>query len=154
MDCEANTFFGVMNAFRGLNVFSLLPLSPAGVYADVPGVPSPKDQPGGLYGIDPDPADACAAAGSVPDAAWTGEQRLHPPGSLPGGSAQHVCDTDGCPGETEVQRANQLLEEFHRGIQKRFTQEESDQLMELLRRLYMAASEELDEMKGEKQANG
>ena len=27
MDCEANTFFGVMNAFRGLNVFSLLPLS-------------------------------------------------------------------------------------------------------------------------------
>ena len=26
MDCEANTFFGVMNAFRGLNVFSLLPL--------------------------------------------------------------------------------------------------------------------------------
>ena len=57
-------------------------------------------------------------------------------------------------GETEVQRANQLLEEFHRGIQKRFTQEESDQLMELLRRLYMAASEELDEMKGEKQANG
>lgn len=57
-------------------------------------------------------------------------------------------------GETEVQRANQLLEEFHRGIQKRFTQEESDQVMELLRRLYMAASEELDEMKGEKQANG
>ena len=57
-------------------------------------------------------------------------------------------------GETEVQRANQLLEEFHRGIQKRFTQEESDQLMELLRRLYTAASEELDEMKGEKQANG
>ena len=52
-------------------------------------------------------------------------------------------------GEAEVQRANQLLEDFHRGIQKRFTQEEADQLMELLQRLYAAASEELEEMKGE-----
>ena len=57
-------------------------------------------------------------------------------------------------GAAEVQKANQLLEAFHRGIQTRFTQEESDQLMELLRRLYAAASEELEEMKGEKQANG
>ena len=27
MECDANTFFGVMNAFRSLNLFSLLPLS-------------------------------------------------------------------------------------------------------------------------------
>ena len=27
MKCEANTFFGVMNAFRSINMFSLLPLS-------------------------------------------------------------------------------------------------------------------------------
>ena len=27
MECEANTFFGVMNAFRSINMFSLLPLS-------------------------------------------------------------------------------------------------------------------------------
>lgn len=50
-------------------------------------------------------------------------------------------------GETEVMRANQLLEEFHKGIRERFTQEEADQLMDLLRRLCAAASEELDAMK-------
>ena len=27
MECDAKTFFGVMNAFRSLNLFSLLPLS-------------------------------------------------------------------------------------------------------------------------------
>ena len=61
---------------------------------------------------------------------------------------------DAAAGEAEVQRANQLLEDFHRGIQKRFTQEEAEQLMELLQRLYAAASEELEEMKGARATNG
>ena len=153
MDCEANTFFGVMNAFRGLNVFSLLPLSRQEYMLMFLVFRHRKTNPEGCTVSTLTPADACAAAGSVPDAAWTGEQRLHPPGSLPGGSAQHVCDTDGCRRDrgTACQSA---FGGISRGIQKRFTQEESDQLMELLRRLYMAASEELDEMKGEKQANG
>ena len=115
MDCEANTFFGVMNAFRGLNVFSLLPLSRQEYMLMFLVFRHRKTNP---------------------------EDR------------RNTYVTLTAAGETEVQRANQLLEEFHRGIQKRFTQEESDQLMELLRRLYTAASEELDEMKGEKQANG
>ena len=75
---------------------------------------------------------------------------------------REVCRTDRrntyvtltAAGEAELQRANQLLEDFHRGIQKRFTQEEAEQLMELLQRLYAAASEELEEMKGARATNG
>ena len=54
--------------------------------------------------------------------------------------------------QREVMRANQLLEEFHKGIRERFTQEEADQLMDLLRRLCAAASEELDAMKAARAA--
>jgi len=50
-------------------------------------------------------------------------------------------------GKKAVQDAGQVLMEFHNGIKKRFTQEESDQLMCLLQRLYEAASEQLEEMK-------
>ena len=50
-------------------------------------------------------------------------------------------------GKKAVQDAGQVLMEFHNGIKKRFTQEESDQLMNLLQRLYEAASEQLEEMK-------
>lgn len=50
-------------------------------------------------------------------------------------------------GKKAVQDAGQVLMEFHNGIKKRFTQEESDQLMSLLQRLYEAASEQLEEMK-------
>lgn len=50
-------------------------------------------------------------------------------------------------GKKAVQDAGQVLMEFHNGIKKRFTQEESDQLMNLLQRLYEAAAEQLAEMK-------
>ena len=50
-------------------------------------------------------------------------------------------------GKKAVQDARQVLMEFHNGIKKRFTQEESDQLMSLLQRLYEAAAEQLAEMK-------
>lgn len=50
-------------------------------------------------------------------------------------------------GKAALQDAGQVLMEFHNGIKKRFTQEESDQLMNLLQRLYEAASEQLEEMK-------
>ena len=152
MDCEANTFFGVMNAFRGLNVFSLLPLSRQ-EYMLMFLVFRHRKTNRRLYGID------LTRLMRVPQPAVSRTLRgLENNGYI----RREVCREDRrntyvtltAAGETEVQRANQLLEEFHRGIQKRFTQEESDQLMELLRRLYMAASEELDEMKGEKQANG
>ena len=50
-------------------------------------------------------------------------------------------------GKKAGQDAGQVLMEFHNGIKKRFTQEESDQLMSLLQRLYEAAAEQLAEMK-------
>ena len=59
------------------------------------------------------------------------------------------------PGESAVAEAGKLLEEFHAGIQRRFTREEAKQLMELLRRLHTAAEEELAELKkGAKQKHG
>ena len=153
MDCEANTFFGVMNAFRGLNVFSLLPLSRQEYMLMFLVFRHRKTNPEGCT------VSTLTRLMRVPQPAVSRTLRgLENNGYI----RREVCREDRrntyvtltAAGETEVQRANQLLEEFHRGIQIRFTQEESDQLMELLRRLYMAASEELDEMKGEKQANG
>ena len=53
MDCEANTFFGVMNAFRGLNVFSLLPLSRQEYMLMFLVFRHRKTNPEGLYGTRP-----------------------------------------------------------------------------------------------------
>ena len=136
MKCDAKTFFGVINAFRSLNLFSLLPLSRQEYMVMFVIAGQRKTNPAvsrTLRGLEND-----------------------------GYICREVCRTDRrntyvtltAAGEAEVQRANQLLEDFHRGIQKRFTQEEADQLMELLQRLYAAASEELEEMKGERATNG
>ena len=85
MDCEANTFFGVMNAFRGLNVFSLLPLSRQEymlMFLVIAG--HRKTNPEGctvstLTRLMRVPQPAVSR-----DAAWAGKRRLHPPRSMPG----------------------------------------------------------------------
>lgn len=151
MECEANTFFGVMNAFRSINVFSLLPLSRQEYM--VMFVISKKQE------TDPEGCTVSAVAQKmrVPQPAVSRTLRgLENNGYI----QREVCRTDRRntyvtlteTGETEVMRANQLLEEFHKGIRERFTQDEADQLMDLLRRLYAAASEELDAMKAARAA--
>lgn len=151
MECEANTFFGVMNAFRGINMFSLLPLSRQEYM--VMFVISKKQE------TDPEGCTVSAVAQKmrVPQPAVSRTLRgLENNGYI----RREVCRTDRRntyvtlteTGETEVMKANQLLEEFHEGIRERFTQDEADQLMDLLRRLYAAASEELDAMKAARAA--
>lgn len=151
MECEANTFFGVMNAFRSINVFSLLPLSRQEYM--VMFVISKKQE------ADPEGCTVSAVARKMraPQPAVSRTLRgLENNGYI----RREVCRTDRRntyvtlteTGEAEVMKANQLLEEFHKGIQERFTQEEADQLMDLLRRLYAAASEELDAMKAARTA--
>ncbi len=153
MDCEANTFFGLINAFRGLNVFSLLPLARQEYMLMFIVDRQQEKHPGGCT------VSTLTRLLRVPQPAVSRTLRsLENNGYV----CREVCREDRRntyvtlteAGAAEVQKANQLLEKFHRGVQTRFTQEESDQLMELLRRLYTAASEELEEMKGEKQANG
>lgn len=153
MDCEANTFFGLINAFRGLNVFSLLPLARQEYMLMFIVDRQQEEHPGGCT------VSTLTRLLRVPQPAVSRTLRsLENNGYV----CREVCREDRrntyvtltAAGAAEVQKANQLLEKFHRGVQTRFTQEESDQLMELLRRLYTAASEELEEMKGEKQANG
>ncbi len=153
MDCEANTFFELINAFRGLNVFSLLPLSRQEYMLMFLVDRQREKHPGGCT------VSTLTRLMRVPQPAVSRTLRgLENDGYI----CREVCREDRRNtyvtltenGTAEVQKANQLLEVFHKGIQTRFTQEESDQLVELLQRLYTAASEELEEMKGEKQANG
>ena len=103
MDCEANTFFGVMNAFRGLNVFSLLPLSRQEYMLMFLVFRHRKTNPEGctvstltrLMRV-PQPAVSRTLRGLEnngyirrevcrEERRWPGPQR-----------SQHVCDTDGC----------------------------------------------------------
>ena len=153
MKCDAKTFFGVINAFRSLNLFSLLPLSRQEYMVMFVIAGQRKTNPEGST------VSMVIQKMHVPQPAVSRTLRgLENDGYI----CREVCRTDRrntyvtltAAGEAEVQRANQLLEDFHRGIQKRFTQEEADQLMELLQRLYAAASEELEEMKGERATNG
>ena len=142
MKCDAKTFFGVINAFRSLNLFSLLPLSRQEYMVMFVIAGQRKTNPEGST------VSMVTQKMHVPQPAVSRTLR----GLENDGRNTYVTLT--AAGEAEVQRANQLLEDFHRGIQKRFTQEEADQLMKLLQRLYAAASEELEEMKGERATNG
>ena len=153
MECDANTFFGVMNAFRSLNLFSLLPLSRQEYMVMFVIAKQREANPEGST------VSMVTQKMHVPQPAVSRTLR----GLENGGYiCREVCRKDRRntyvtltpAGEAEVQRAKQLFEEFHRGIQKRFTQEEVDQLMDLLQRLYAAASEELEEMKGARATNG
>ena len=152
MKCDAKTFFGVINAFRSLNLFSLLPLSRQEYMVMFVIAGQRKTNPEGST------VSMVTQKMHVPQPAVSRTLRgLENDGYI----CREVCRTDRrntyvtltAAGEAEVQRANQLLEDFLGGF-RTFTQEEADQLMELLQRLYAAASEELEEMKGERATNG
>lgn len=146
MHPEHHAFFEMMQQFRSLNLLATLPL--------------PRQDYMVLYAISclqKEHPDSCtvsmiAKKMQIPQPAVSRTLR-----SLENGGylQREVCRSDRRntyvlltdAGKKAVQDAGQVLMEFHNGIKKRFTQEESDQLMSLLQRLYEAASEQLEEMK-------
>lgn len=146
MHPEHHAFFEMMQQFRSLNLLATLPL--------------PRQDYMVLYAISclqKEHPDACTVS------MITKKMRIPQPAvsrtlrNLENGGylQREVCRSDRRntyvlltdAGKKAVQDAGQVLMEFHNGIKKRFTQEESDQLMSLLQRLYEAASEQLEEMK-------
>lgn len=143
---EDQQLFEMIQRFRSLNLLATLPL--------------PRQDYMVLYAVDclqKEHPDACAVS------MITKKMRIPQPAvsrtlrNLENGGylQREVCRSDRRntyvlltdAGKKAVQDAGQVLMEFHNGIKKRFTQEESDQLMCLLQRLYEAASEQLEEMK-------
>lgn len=146
MHPEHHAFFEMMQQFRSLNLLATLPL--------------PRQDYMVLHAVDclqKEHPDACTVS------MITKKMRIPQPAvsrtlrNLENGGylQREVCRSDRRntyvlltdAGKKAVQDAGQVLMEFHNGIKKRFTQEESDQLMCLLQRLYEAASEQLEEMK-------
>lgn len=143
---EDQQLFEMIQRFRSLNLLATLPL--------------PRQDYMVLYAVDclqKEHPDACTVS------MITKKMRIPQPAvsrtlrNLENGGylQREVCRSDRRntyvlltdAGKKAVQDAGQVLMEFHNGIKKRFTQEESDQLMNLLQRLYEAASEQLEEMK-------
>lgn len=114
MECDAKTFFGVINAFRSLNLFSLLPLSRQEYMVMFVIAGQRKTNPEGST------VSMVTQKMHVPQPAVSRTLRgLENYGYI----CREVCRTDRrntyvtltAAGEAEVQRANQLLEDFHRG---------------------------------------
>ena len=143
---EDQQLFEMIQRFRSLNLLATLPL--------------PRQDYMVLYTVDclqKEHPDACTVSMitkkmRIPQPAVSRTRRnLENGGYL----QREVCRSDRRntyvlltdAGKKAVQDAGQVLMEFHNGIKKRFTQEESDQLMSLLQRLYEAAAEQLAEMK-------
>lgn len=50
-------------------------------------------------------------------------------------------------GITTIQEAHHVLDVFHQGVRERFSMEEMEQMLTLLKRLYAASAEQLEQMK-------
>lgn len=145
-DEQTKAFFSVLNRFRRLNPFTLLPL-PRHDYMLLFTIRSLQDQfPGGLTVSDV-AREMCVAQPAVSRTLRGLETHKLIQREISPADRRRIYVKLTPKGLHTIQQADAVLQEFHQGVKKQFMPQDLEQLIRLLHQLCQISEEQLQQMK-------